>query len=235
MASNALILRFVPLISAVAVVGWCVWPYLDSPTILEPAQSEAPESESRLFNLSLKPASDRNPFVSLDGSGAEPVERPQSGGKPRSVTVQQPSKGAAQGGNASAANDANTEESQHKWNLGATLVHGRRRAAVINGRVYLLGEMVAAASPESQPARLNRVERDLVYLQIKDRPRPIVLAYANVASPQVPSRPAPQPATTDAAAANLEAGTDLSRLLWGGKAASIIDVIRKLGLGGLTQ
>lgn len=234
MASNVLFLRFVPLISAVAVVGWCVWPYLDSPTILEPTQSEVPESESRLFNLSLEPASDRNPFVSLEGSGAEPVKRPQREGKPRSVAAQQPSKGTAQGGIASAGNDSNTEELPHKWNLGATLVHGRRRAAVINGRVYLLGEMVAATSPESEPARLNRIERDLVYLQIKDRPRPIVLAYANVASPQVPSRPAPRPATTDAAA-SLEAGMDLSQLLWGGKAGSILEIIRKLGLGGLAQ
>ncbi|SIO12638.1 hypothetical protein SAMN05444166_2592 [Singulisphaera sp. GP187] len=232
MASNLLVLKFIPLLAVVAAVGWCVWPYVDSPPIPQPTMSEVLETEARLFNLSLEPAAGRNPFVALDGPEAEPAERSQTRGEVRSLTAEQGPKATDQGGNAG-ANGSSPQEAAHHWNLGATLVHGRRRAAVINGRIYLLGEMVAATSPDGDPARLDRIERDLVFLRIKDRPRPVVLAYAGVASPQVPSGPAPGAAMNAAAPAKSEVGADLSRLLLDGKAASILDVIKSLGLGGL--
>ena len=95
--------------------------------------------------------------------------------------------------------------------------------------------MVAAATPDGEPACLAQIERDMVYLRVKDRPRPVVLAFAGVASPRRAAKPAPMPAPADDAVGRLLKGLEQGRSPGAARAVPLLELIKSLIPGGLAQ
>jgi hypothetical protein len=180
-------IRFGPMVAVVGLVGYCLMPYLSSSPMEKPSSpmEKPPRIESTLLSPRLESSLQRNPFES----------------------VPEPSKPGAKGEQSRPGGPADPDERPslpEGLYLGATLVHGRRHAAVINGRVYSEGEEIrppevapapgagpapeAAADPVSaepapRPARmvLARVEHDRVWVDLQPQEGQAVrltLAYA---------------------------------------------------------
>ena len=100
--------------------------------------------------------------------------------------------------------------------------------------------MVPPSAPGGEPACLEEIERDMVYLRVKNRPRPIVLAYAGLAAPQKPATVAPRAAPADDLAGLLKKGLEQNPTLMGlggggGGVSSLLDIIKMMPMGGLAQ
>jgi hypothetical protein len=172
--------RLAPLVVFLAAAAWCVWPYLSPTAPSVPRRTEPPSLDPRLLSPGFKPASKRNPFMR---SSYEP--RPES--PARSVRAEKfaeprpeigrvrPSKPAAQ---KTAPKEPSVPRAPQGLTLGATLVRGKQRAAIINDKVYVQGETLERIPGERETWRLADVRADGVVLAPKSGDRGIFLAFA---------------------------------------------------------
>lgn len=167
--------KFAPPVLAMAVTGYCVWPYLDAPEDTNPpARPALPKIEPQQLSPTLAPTLERNPFELAGALAPKPVAEE----KAKTAASQS---AARPGGRMNRPADRKPEASRsllEGWSLGATVVHGPRRGAIINGKVYDEGEMVAPPQRDGKGLRLARVERDRVLLQEPGRSGSVALGYS---------------------------------------------------------
>lgn len=176
-----------PLFAVAGLTGYCLFPFLGPERIAREAAADRPAPiEQALLDPRLEPPLDRNPFeAALPASTAGATASGPATGKTRSAPRSGPPEPRLPDGLV----------------LGATLVHGRRRAAVINGRIYSEGETLevpgAGAGETGGPAGprslvLGRVEHDRVWFTVRwnDRDMPLALAYTERRTPTASLNPA---------------------------------------------
>jgi hypothetical protein len=137
--SNELI-KLGPLAGFLLAVSYCVWPHVAPPPHQVAPTPALPTIDASLLKPDFGPASLRDPFRQADDP-ARLADRPGEG-KASPVTSRMVSSNTP--GAAAAA-----RPSAPGFVLGATLVSGDRRAAIIDGRVYRQGE--ALDRPEGSP------------------------------------------------------------------------------------
>jgi hypothetical protein len=206
------------MVAVMGMVGYCLMPYLSSSPSVEPTtkMEKPPRIESDLLSPRLESSLQRNPFESSP----------------------EPSKPGIKVGQARPGGPVDPDERPtlpEGLYLGATLVHGHRHAAVINGRVYSEGEEIRrpeaapvpgvgsdaepaadpapALEPAPRPSRmvLARVEHDRVWVDLQPPEGQTVrltLAYApRPRSDRQQAGVRAVPGTTAATAAMAEPGS----------------------------
>jgi hypothetical protein len=202
--------KFGPMLAVSALAGYCLAPLLSPPPISRDAPKAAAKLDPGLLDPPLEPPLQRDPFQAdlplPDGAvartaaarGAASRVGPAAPGLPEGLV------------------------------LGATLVHGRRHAAVINGKVYGEGDAVgapdapggdAAADADAGAASaprlvLKRIEHDRVWIKVGtgdadgdgEEDPPLALNYAPRKAPAAGGPGASPPATAAGLAAAAEPG-----------------------------
>lgn len=177
--------RLAPLAGFVAAVVYCAWPYLFPSPRPVPKASLLPRMESASLKPAIDPASDRDPFARV---------RPDAATKPPAAPAPAPARHVALASNlgpnpkATASAPAARGPDERKavqpasiadgLKLGATMVGGARRAAIINGKVYSQGETIVVSEGFPSSWTLSRVERDGVALVPRSGGRTVNLAFA---------------------------------------------------------
>jgi hypothetical protein len=178
------VVKLAPLIATVAGTAYFVSPYLQAPALPAAARVDLPKIESRWLSPVLEPASPRNPFVPWEASMAK-AEEPKKSSPADSATV-----AAANTKKSEARKRAETQVALlDGWSLGATMIHGRRRGAVINNQVYLQGETIPPPKSEGKPLVLLQIARDHVVLTERDRAPQLLLGYAPPKEPTDAPKP----------------------------------------------
>src|SRR5688572_29403638 len=98
-----------------ALAGYCYWCEQAETSVRVSVAEKSNESLKKLLSPTIEPDPERNPF--------EAVGRPQPAALQRNQV-------------ASAEDDANPSDPSAAFLLGATIIHGQRRLALINGRLY---------------------------------------------------------------------------------------------------
>jgi hypothetical protein len=174
--------------------------------------------DRRLLEPELKPAPGRDPFAEVGAARETRVAAANAGTAAASRTAAGRPSDRAQPATGSAAAAAPI------WTLGGTVIQGKRRAAIVNGRVYSLGDEVKAVEPGGPTARVIQIERDLVLLRVENRPRPLALTYAGA------PRPGAKPEAPAAAVPDL---AGLSKRLMEGRVEPLLRILGVLGGGGV--
>jgi hypothetical protein len=186
--------KLVPLVLVVAAAAYCVSSYLQPPAPTAAERLELTQLGARLLDPAIEPAPARNQFE-LAGAAVPPPEPVKPSGARGPARPTSTGAGAAPGAAARAAGAAAKRPPEppvllEGWRLGATLI-GRRRSAVVNGRVYDEGQTIPPAKPEGKALKLARVERDHVVLQDPRQPRFVTLAYGAASAAPGPGKPTP--------------------------------------------
>ena len=199
----------VPPLAVIAGIGYTIWPYLESlptpPAVKPSSEVLLPKS---LLSLKLPEESARDPFVrglALVSIAPPSVALPsKSGPLPSSIPSTIPQEKSKRGLEAEGLT------------LGAVLV-GTHRAAIINGKVYSLGETIVPADATRPHWQLARIETYGVILVDRQRRKPIALGFEPAATraDSQAATAAVRPAPTNPDLATLIgqlAGIDLSSL-----------------------
>lgn len=159
------LIRMIPMGAVAGMAAYCLSPFLGhGPSMMAEAEKqETPRIETELISPSLNAAPPRNPFEVV----ATAISNSTAPGAAARAAVEEAPKGPA------------LPEEMH---VGATLVHGRRRAAIVNGKVYAEGdevpapdaEQAVAANPEGESEepsaprtfKMIRVEHDRVWFEV---------------------------------------------------------------------
>jgi hypothetical protein len=157
--------KLAPLLITVAGAGYCVWPYIQAAAPPAAPKSDMPKIEASWLDPSFPSASPRNIF--------QPV-------LPKTVVEAEKAVEEAKVQLAKKVQDEPKKEKKKNlivdgWTLGATMVHGTRRGAVVNGKVYLEGEKIPPLSTGTESLTLFRVERDRVILRRSKRSDELLL------------------------------------------------------------
>ncbi|RUL84178.1 hypothetical protein [Tautonia sociabilis] len=177
-----------PLGGFLVAVGYCAWPYVSPPRPPAPPPARMPKIEASWLDPDLKPASDRDPFRGTGSPppppalAASPGPAGPAGPAPRASEPERPIRVASR-----------RVEPSPEFRLGATLVSGPRRAAIIDGKVYRQGDRFESAAG---PWTVQWVEPGRVLL---GRPRgrdPLILELPDPLSALTNSGSGPKPADT---------------------------------------
>jgi hypothetical protein len=165
-----------------AAIGYCAWPYFAAPDRPIAATPELPRVEVSWLNPELEPPAVRDPF-----------ERPGAA-MPQPTKPSGPSSASTAGAPAAASAPA---PAPPELTLGAVLIRGERRSAILNGRVYRSGEPLRV---EGQPAgawRLEKVGPEGVLVTDSRGRRPIQIGFPRreVATSPKSRSDAPAPAS----------------------------------------
>jgi hypothetical protein len=147
--------KLVPLFLTIAGTGYCVWPYVQPASPPAPPKLELPKIEASWLSPAFAAASRRNVFEQVVPKSAAPAK---SQGDDTAARLAE-----------KAALEAKRKEEllalKRSIALGATMVHGARRGAVLNGRAFLEGETVPSPRGGGKSLVLVEVARDHVVLQ----------------------------------------------------------------------
>lgn len=170
--------RLAPLVLFLAATGWCVWPYLSSRSPAAPKRAESASLDARMLRPGFEPASERNPFQRpkrRTETAPEPkVERTVAASPPK-VEPKRETRPLAPAARPSAK--ASKPPTPEGLSLGGTLVRGKNRAAIINGKVYRQGEILDHEPGARVHWKLAEVRADGVVLSPKSGGRPAFLAF----------------------------------------------------------
>lgn len=163
---NADVARYVPMGLVIAVIGYCLWPYLAGPSQAfnaEPAAKPPEITKAMLAGADVPPPA-RDPFHPADAIGA---------------TRATASAVASQGVGARTAVTKNRSADPFQGLvLEATCISAGLRLATINGRVYHQRETMRPAAVGSPSCVLAQVLPDRVVLEAKGKTHE--LKYSNV-------------------------------------------------------
>ncbi|WP_169979090.1 hypothetical protein [Tautonia rosea] len=184
------LIKLGPLTGFLLAVGYCVWPHVAPPLHQAAPTPALPKIDSSLLKPAFGPPSTRDPFRETNHP-AELAARPSNGEASQAPLRNVPSLPPEAAVTPRMPSSAFT--------LGATLVSGDRRAAIIDGRVYRQGE--ALERPESSTRNewtVTQIEPGRVVLGRRDRRDPLVLELPDrLAALMVEAGPAPSRATDD--------------------------------------
>jgi hypothetical protein len=153
-----------PLAGFVAAIGYCLWPHIGAGPPPRAPESLLPTIEARWLKSTFDPPGPRDPF-------AKPSAEPG----PVAATAQPAAqaKGPARGAAAARPREPGPPP---RFVLGATMVNGARRSAIINGRVYRQGDPIKLTEGTGAWT-LNLIEPHRVTLSEASRKKPVVLAF----------------------------------------------------------
>ena len=175
----------VPSMIVLAAVGWAVWPYLESPGLSPTSKTRDVEVSSALLAWVAGRTPDRDPFRSPSvpaAVGSTRAPRPGPGEK------------VPKAGLANTMLEARRAEVDvratlpGKVALSATSIHGTRRMAVLNGRVYAEGESVQGIDAPN-PVVLAAIHPASVRLCYGGESVAIAFSAASAATRSPPSQP----------------------------------------------
>jgi hypothetical protein len=198
--------KLAPRATVLAVVGYCVWPslsYMTSQPETKPP-GKLPELAAALLSPKMPSCPTRDPFGSKSAAQLS-ARRGASTAAVKLATKEDRAKSSTPlvGKPAEKLAAADTSEQPvdplNGLTLDATCIVGRRRAAVINGRLYAPEELLSASSPSTPPYKIVDVFPYKVLLEREGKT--LELTYSNVASRSVSSQSAGGGARPGSAAA----------------------------------
>lgn len=170
---QALLKNLAPSLTVFAIVAWCVWSQPTSRSLGPNLSTAKPAAASRLSRTVLAPEIaatwSRDPFQVLATNGPE-----STADVPPEPSVRQKSETAARAERVDRP-VREPESSIPSFHLGATYLRGAQRMALINGRVYEPGDVIASESAPSTQWALHDIRRHDVVLQAENRF--VVLTY----------------------------------------------------------
>ncbi len=170
--------KLAPLVLTVVGAGYCVYPYAQTQPPPAAAKSDMPKIEAKWLSPSFPPASPRNLFQPVIPESLVAAAKTADEAKLRL---------AKQAEIEAKKRDA-SRALLEGWTLGATMMHGARRGAVVNGKIYLEGQTIPPPGPGGEPLSLFRVERDRVVMLRAKRTDEVVLVYAPPAKADGPAK-----------------------------------------------
>jgi hypothetical protein len=194
--NQAMLMRSVPALAVIGLASHAVWN--DEGTLVPPEKKPiaSVRLDKGLNDPQVLPAPARDPFDPLAGA-------------PRTAPLDARQDQAARGPTGDAAattaggptSPAVVDDPTTLFQLGATMVSGPRRCALINGRIHDIGEVITVKNKTGTRERytLISIERDGVMLQGKSR-RPVLVTF--VAARDEPKK--------DPAVASADSGTQPS-------------------------
>lgn len=177
------LLKLAPTLLTLALVAWVVWPYLPLGETGAPApvaKSATAEKVKAKRKRNGKPA---NPFEGVMAMLAARVQ-------PRQTSKKAPANNAPASAPASKAGPGKPEEVAEPIQdmvLSATMIRGRKRIAMIDGRIYEPGEIIRDANDEPTSMRVVEIEPKKVLLA--QGRRRLELSYSNTLPSLKPEEP----------------------------------------------
>jgi hypothetical protein len=240
--NQAMLMRSIPALAVIAFASHTVWNDEGTPVAVEKKTVASPRLDRGLYDPLSLPSPPRDPFDMMAGRPRPVDEAVKKAAATRDPSGQPTASAAA----VRAAADGGTtapavvEDPSTLFQLGATMVSGARRSALINGRVYDIGEVIAFPNQAGahDRFRLISIERDGVMLQGKSR-RPVVVTFVAAKKAPRPEQAVATAATmpTTATAETSGAETGLAQLLGrlqnnaGQPAMPALNLLSLLGLG----
>lgn len=154
---SPLIGKLAPAAAVAALVAWCCWPYLDESASggLGGESSDVPQIADSRLSPDIKPGSQRDPFQKLGSNETNPAEAessPKSPASPASVEEQPPS-------------DEQIADVLGRLAVEATFIHGPRRLALIDGRLYEEGDPLAISRSLANACVVAQISADGVLVR----------------------------------------------------------------------
>ncbi|QDV39675.1 hypothetical protein [Tautonia plasticadhaerens] len=176
-----------PLGAFLAAVGYCVRPYVMPEPPPMPPTPQLPKIDASWLKPTFEPPVDRNPFLPPGADPPPPTIAGTPDAAPGAAGSASGLDGDGDGGPATAAAKAGPPDGPPApFTLGATMVSGPRRAAIIDGRVYRQGERIEVGGARWT---VDRIEPGRVLLDRPGLPGPLVVEMSGRAP-----RPADAPA-----------------------------------------
>ncbi|MFO0956838.1 MAG: hypothetical protein U0800_05140 [Isosphaeraceae bacterium] len=219
MNAHPLARTLLPLGLFLGSTGYLSWPYLTMEPEAAREKAKPATLDASVLHPDFRDPAPRNPFV----------------GPP---ALRASKKGALEESN-SAPPEAVDREPVGSWRLGATLVGGRNKAAVVDGRVYREGEFLLDKGGKAGPWKLAMVQAERILLTNRAGSRTLVVRFPERTYPDPKAKGNSRP--TKPAQAVEQAGEDLLRELAGAGGnlpaeldpqRAILSKILGLGLGG---
>jgi hypothetical protein len=189
--------RLAPTAAVAAFVAWCVWPYIGGagPQRFVQEPPGVPQIADSLLQPAIVPAGDRDPF--------RPARADQPG---PSDFVAEAAKPAPR--QAAPLAQVRPGDVLDQLVLDATIIHGDRRLALINGQVCGPGDAVAVSGLTTEPCTVTEITAHKVLLTF--RGETLQLEYRGPKPKPAPSGQAkasnrPEPAMKDLVATGPEA------------------------------
>lgn len=169
--------KLAPTAIIMAAIAWCCGPYMDGSTSgIGVEDARLPEITEALLSPAINPVCQRDPFqptcpgdtVSEEDKGpAEPPDKameppPAESPPPRAIyaTPTVPT---------GPTPEVLIAQVLRQITLDATYIQGNRRVAVINGRIFREGDVLARCGSSKEPCTVQRVFRDRVRIQYRGR------------------------------------------------------------------
>lgn len=191
----------------VAVVSYCIWPYVFAAAPAADAKQAAklPEISPVVLSPRIPPPPERNPFDTADAARASAGDKKKgptagtvakdgtrAGGKrdaavssaalKNPATAKRESPPAADDGKTAGTKALNgSGDPMSGLMLEATCISGNQRLAAINGRIYQEGELLRWSSGSAPACVVAQIRPDKVLLECQGKT--IELKYSDVASP----------------------------------------------------
>lgn len=172
--NNQLARILVPLGLFLGTVGYLSWPYLTMEAEAAREKPKPPTIDAQTLHPEFEEPALRNPFAAA---------QPQRAAKATSV-VEAPSPSAP----------AVDREPVGSWKLGATLVGGPRKAAVLDGRVYREGEFLLDRGGTPGPWKLAVVQAERVLLTNRAGSRTLAVKFPERSYPDPKAKGEAKPA-----------------------------------------
>jgi hypothetical protein len=196
--------RLAPTAAVAAFVAWCVWPYVSGAGprrfVQEPA--EVPQIAGSLLQPAIVPAGDRDPFRPADADQPDPSDLVARAAEPAARQAAPAAEEAAP------LAQVRPGDVLDQLVLDATIIHGDRRLALINGQVCGPGDAVVVSGLTTEPCTVAEITAHKVLLTF--RGETLQLEYRGPKPKPAPSGQAkasnkPEPAMKDLVAARPEA------------------------------
>ncbi|NQT13396.1 MAG: hypothetical protein HQ582_11640 [Planctomycetes bacterium] len=169
--------KFAPTAITMAAVAWCCWPHMNGATPRIGAEEAAlPEITQALLSPTINSVCQRDPFqpTSLGDTASEkdtvPAEPPDNATElpaaesPPTRPIYAPPTASTE-----PAPEVLIAQVLRQLALNATYIQGDRRVAVINGRIFREGDVLARCGSSKEPCTVQRVFRDRVRIQYRGR------------------------------------------------------------------
>ncbi|MDX2036775.1 MAG: hypothetical protein SFX72_08990 [Isosphaeraceae bacterium] len=171
--------KYLPFVVFFGGVGYTIYPHLDPPKVSAKKLEPAPPLEDGWFSPKPAPTSTRDPFIPRSAPSASPAATDAKG---------EVARGTVAGARRSGANSDPSRPELEELRLTAVALGGRKPAAIINGKVYVVGDRLDPLTKSPLRWEVIRIDRDGVDLADEGRRRVAGLALAEIADGEAAKR-----------------------------------------------